>query len=233
MKRIANTIFAALIIFSCTLKASAQSEVTRQVSGFNKLSTSGPFTVHVKIDGTESLKISASAEALNNIETEVEDGTLKVKVKYNTHWIKKDYGAIDVYITAKSLSSVTNAGSGEMNIDGSLTGDKVSVVLSGSGSVKTVIKSSDLKVVLSGSGSMHLSGHSSDAAISISGSGEVKAKELTTSTVSAIITGSGNIYISADKTITAHLIGSGNVMYSGNATVDSKVIGSGRVSKSE
>jgi len=50
--------------------------------------------------------------------------------------------------------------------------------------------------------------------------------------VSAGITGSGSIYITAEKTVSAHITGSGNVIYAGNATItDTRTVGSGRVSR--
>ena len=232
MKRIAYSIFAAVLLVAGTLKATAQSQETRQVSGYNSLSSSGPFNVHIKIDGTESLKISASSEVISKIETTVEDGKLQIKLKRHTPWTNDDNGRIDIYVTAKLLGSLVNAGSGSVDVEsGILSGSKVNVVLSGSGSINTAVKSDDLHAVLSGSGSVHIKGHSDEATIAISGSGEVKGKELKTNDASVTITGSGNAYISADKTVSARIIGSGNIVYSGNASVDSKTIGSGRVSK--
>jgi hypothetical protein len=83
MKRISNTIFAAILLFAATLTASAQTEESRQVSGFNSIASSGPFNVHVNINGTESLKISASSEIMSEIETVVEDGKLEIKFKHH------------------------------------------------------------------------------------------------------------------------------------------------------
>jgi len=63
--------------------------------------------VHVKIDGTESLKISSSADVIRVIETVVENGTRKVKFKDLLKNGEGDTnGPIDIYVTAKSLSSI-------------------------------------------------------------------------------------------------------------------------------
>src|SRR5580700_8899787 len=62
-------------------RAMAQEQV-RQVSGFNKVSTGGSFAVHVKINGTESLKIDgADQENLAMIETIVRNGGLEIRWK--------------------------------------------------------------------------------------------------------------------------------------------------------
>jgi len=235
MKRIAHTFFAVILILTATLTVSAQSEENRQVSGFNSIASSGPFDVHVNINGTESLKISASPKIISEIETVVEDGTLKIKFKHHADWNHNDdYGQIDVYVTAKSLSALANAGSGSIKVEGTVSGSEVSLVLSGSGDIQTAVKSGSLHVNISGSGSVNINGTAGEAKVMIAGSGEVNGKELKTSDASVSITGSGSAYFSAEKTVSAHIVGSGNVVYSGNATIaESRTIGSGSVRKAD
>ena len=233
MKRLTYSIFAAILVFAATFKASAQSGESRQVAGFHSIASSGPFDVHVNINGTESLKISASSEIINEIETVVEDGRLEIKFKHHHEWHNDDYGKIDIYVTAKSLSALTNSGSGSMRVEGAaVSGEDVSVVLSGSGDIESSIKSGNLRASISGSGSIRLNGTADNAKVAISGSGELKGKELKTNSASVMIAGSGNAYFSADKTVSAHITGSGNVVYSGNATItDVRTVGSGSVSR--
>lgn len=216
--------------------ASAQSEQTRQVSGFSSLGSAGPFNVHVKINGTESLRIKADKQIADEIETVVEQGELKIRFKHHDHWDRDDYNGepIEVYVTAKSLSALANAGSGSIAVEGSLTGENVKVSLSGSGSINTDVKSGGLRLSISGSGSIHLHGNANEAKISIAGSGSLMAKELKIETANVSIAGSGNAYFNAEKTISAHIAGSGNVVYSGSASIaDSRTAGSGRVSKED
>jgi hypothetical protein len=235
MKRLAYTIFAAILVIAVSFKASAQSGESRQVSGFSKLASSGPFDVHVNINGTESLKISAGSDIIHEIETVVEDGTLKIKFKHHHEWGGDHDGKIDVYVTAKSLSSLINSGSGSIRVEGAaVSGDNVEMILSGSGDIESTVKSGNLHATISGSGSIHLKGTADETKVVISGSGEVKGKELKTNSASVVITGSGSAYFTADKTVSAHIVGSGNVIYSGSATItDSRTIGSGSVSKED
>jgi cytoskeletal protein CcmA (bactofilin family) len=235
MKRFFYTLFAAILVFVATSTASAQSEQTRQVSGFTSLASSGPFRVHVNINGTESLKLSGKSEILDKIETVVEDGKLEIKFKNHHNWNgDEDEGEIDVYVTAKSLSALANAGSGSIKVDGNLSGERVSIVLSGSGDIESSVKTAELHANISGSGSIHLNGSADAAKVNIAGSGEMNARDLKTNTASVMITGSGNAYFTADKTVSAHIVGSGNVVYSGNASItDSRTVGSGNVSKAD
>jgi len=231
MKRIACSIIASFLLIAIALKASAQSEETRNVSGFNSISSAGPFYVHVKINGTESLKLSANSAIINEIETVVEDGNLEIKFKKHDHWRHENAGRIDVYITAKSLSALNNAGSGSIKVEGELSAEKVSFSLSGSGDIVSSVSAGKLHISIAGSGSIHLNGNSRETNVSIAGLGEMFGKEFKTGSASISIAGSGSAYLVADKEISASIIGSGNVIYSGNATVESKTIGSGRVSK--
>jgi hypothetical protein len=234
MKRIAFSLFAVITIFTeAAPPASAQSVESRQVSGFNSMVSGEALNVHVKIDGTESLKISTRSDVIKFISTVVEDGTLKIKFKDNLKAGEGDSdGPIDVYVTAKSLSSVIKEGSGSVDVDGAVTGNDVNIVLNGSGNIKSSVKSENLKLTISGAGAIRLSGTADKAEVTIAGPGQMNGRDLKTRHASVMITGAGSAYLSADKTVSAHIIGAGSVVYSGNARVtDSKTIGSGGISK--
>lgn len=233
MKKLAYAICAIVLFMGATLKASAQ-EQSRSVSGFNGIASSGPFDVHVNINGTESVKVEAASDIINEIETVVEDGKLQIRFKHHGNWNHDNIGKIDVYVTAKSISGLTNAGSGSIKVEGVVSGEAVNITLSGSGSITSSVKSGSLHSTISGSGSIHLNGSTSDIKVTISGSGEMNGKELKAGSADVVITGSGNAYFSAEKTISAHIVGSGNVVYTGAATVTTKMtVGSGSISKAD
>jgi hypothetical protein len=212
--------------------ASAQSEQVRPVSGYSSIGNAGSFAVHIKINGTESLKIDgADEETLAKIETNVTGGNLEIRWKRGSephHYS----GRIDIYVTAKSLSAITCAGSGSTDVDGALKGGNVDVTLSGSGSISTAIDAGKLGITISGSGAVKLKGKAGTTDITISGSGKLSADGLATDVAEVEISGSGDTYITVNKTISANIVGSGSVHYSGAGTVGSvKTVGSGRVSR--
>jgi hypothetical protein len=230
MKRLMFTFLSVILLLLAVISASAQE--TRQVSGFNAVASSGSFNVYIKIDGTESVKVDADASILHEIETVVEGHTLKIRFKDHEGWRHNNFKKADVYVTAKSLNALTNSGSGNLKVEGTISADDLSVTLSGSGSLSTAVKSDALHAVISGSGDIRLKGSTGDAEIRISGSGQVEAKGLTTVNTKAHITGSGSVYLVAEKSVTAHITGSGSVNYTGNASViNPSYTGSGRVNK--
>jgi Putative auto-transporter adhesin, head GIN domain len=208
-------------------------EQVREVSGFNKISNGGAFAVHVKINGTESVKIDgADQENLAMIETVVKNGSLEIRWKQGSE-PHRFSGRIDVYVTAKSLSGLSNAGSGTLEVDGVVKGGSVEMELSGSGRLTATVDAGKLDVSISGSGMVTLKGKANSTHIDIAGSGKLSADGLSTDVADAEVTGSGDTYITVNKTISASIVGSGSVHYSGAATIGSvSTVGSGRVRKS-
>ena len=232
MKTLKMAFLALVVIVGAAGRTFAQSEETRSVSGYHGVGTGGPFYVHIKIDGTESLRLKGDPEDLRKIETVVEDGNLKIRLPKEFEHRHEHMGRVDVYVTAKSLSSVDLGGSGSIDVDGTLKGDRVKVSVGGSGNITTAVESDHLKVSIAGSGNVDLKGKADESEISIAGSGNLKEADLKVNAADISIAGSGDVRMEINKSISAHIAGSGSVNYTGNATaVNISSAGSGRVHK--
>jgi hypothetical protein len=232
MKSIKIAFLALVAIAGLAGKVFAQSEETRNVSGYNGLASGGSFTIHVKIDGTESLRLKGDAEDLKKIETVVEKGILQIRLPRHHDWDNERIGHIDVFVTAKSLSSVALGGSGSIDVEGVVKGEKVNVSMGGSGEISSAVESDALNVSIAGSGNIKLTGRTNDIKISIAGSGNLKAPDLKADVAEIGIAGSGDVRMDIEKTISAHIAGSGNITYTGNANITTiSSAGSGRVTR--
>ncbi|GGB04207.1 head GIN domain-containing protein [Puia dinghuensis] len=231
MKTIKLAFLALIALAGITGSALAQSEETRSVSGFNGISSGGSFAVHVKIDGTESLKIQGDKQDISEIETVVEHGILEIKTPHDWgHFHQR--GKVDIYITAKSLSSLSLGGSGSIDVSGTVKGDNVSVSMGGSGSISADVEADNLKASVAGSGKLQIQGKAAKAKVEISGSGKISGEQLKIDAVEISIAGSGSCHLDVEKTMSAHIAGSGSVYYTGNAvTTNVTTAGSGRVTK--
>ncbi len=230
MKRLVFILLSAALLSGAAINASAQE--SRSVSGFNAVASAGPFNVHIKMDGNESVKVDADADVISDIETVVEGNTLKIRFK-DHEWRHRNIHKAEIYVEAKSLNSLLNSGSGSVQVDGTISAGDFKAVLSGSGNISTVVKAESLHAVISGSGSIKLSGSTGEADMVVTGSGEIEGKGLKAESIVATITGSGNIYVEAEKSVIGRITGSGSVIYSGNASVTSHTTGSGRVTKED
>ncbi len=228
-----NFIYAKTASFA--IKPSIETQ-DRKLSGFHAIASSGSFDVVLSQGNTESVRVKADADVINEVVTEVKNGTLMIHSKNNhswgmSHlWINK---TIIIYVVAKDLNSIGLTGSGDLKIDNQFNTNKLELRLSGSGDFQGKINVKTLEASVSGSGDFSIAGQADESTVAISGSGDFEGKNLITKTTAIRVSGSGDASIYASEKVEASVSGSGDVHYSGHPKSVSKVVhGSGDVSGS-
>lgn len=208
--------------------------VERNTGDYEAIAVSGWFDVEL-IDGAEGvISIKGEENLLEYIITEVKDGKLVVKPKKGVYLQPSSWksGTISVTIPVEEINAVSMSGSGDLEGKMVLKGSDFKTSMSGSGDLRLHLEVQDLDVHVSGSGDMDLKGSTNNLEVQISGSGDVHAYSLNANNVSATVSGSANIEVTANETLKARVSGSGDISYRGNpAKIDSKTSGSGDVSK--
>lgn len=175
--------------------------------------------------GSQSVKIEAQKNIIDNIETEVDGKYWKIKFKENV----KKHEPIKIWISIPELTSVAVSGSGDVVGKSTFKTDDLKLTVSGSGNISLDANSSSLRAAISGSGDMNLGGSTGDCDLKISGSGDMEAGGLETRTCNIKISGSGDASVHVNDSLEVSIAGSGGVVYSGNPKVRSKISGSGDV----
>jgi len=202
---------------------------TRSVGEYDKVSVGGSFDVKLVAGEEGKLTIRIDENLLEYLVTKVEDGKLKIKWKKGTNISTRK--SILITVPFKDISGVTLSGSGDVFSDATIKANDFKVVLSGSGDMKLVVKSTYLYSKISGSGNISLSGDTDKLEYSISGSGNINGYELVSNEADVKISGSGGIKTTVTENLKARIAGSGNIYYKGNPKrQDTKVSGSGNVS---
>lgn len=205
---------------------------TRNVSGFSGVSSAGSYNVYITMGNTENLRMEGDSEQISLIETVVEEGTLRIRTQKNSrNWNSGFRNRVNIYITAKSLKSITLSGSGNIEVKNVVSGNELTTSLSGSGDISVTTDVKNYVASISGSGGINTKGSAENAKISVNGSGGFSGSNLKTSVASARVAGSGGITIHADKALDATTAGSGHIRYSGNANVVAHKAGSGSISR--
>ena len=202
---------------------------TRSTSSYEGLKAAGPMDFKL-VEGKEgNISIKGDANLMEYIITEVNNNKLIVKVKdgYNL----KPSKTIVITVPYKSISSVSLAGSGDIENIGTIKADELKVALAGSGDINLNVASNTLESAIAGSGDIKLKGSTKDLTSKIAGSGDFDGKALRSANVTIKISGSGNANVVCNGELTVRISGSGDVQYSGKPTnKDTKVSGSGSVS---
>ena len=183
--------------------------------------------VYIKQGSTQSVRVEAQQNIIDNISTEVEGKHWRIKYDRSVRNAKR----VKVYITMKDLTVAKVSGSGNIVGDGSFTGlGDVRVGVSGSGNVELEMEASGLvDSRISGSGNIKLHGNAGSIDVGISGSGNVRAHDLAVAKGYVKISGSGDADVNATDELEVRISGSGDVNFKGSPKLRSKVSGSGDV----
>ena len=224
--------------------------VSRGVSGFTGVHLSTIGTVYVKIGKTEGLEIEAEENLIEYIETEVEDGTLKIsnRKKFNL----KAREPIKYFITVRNLDRIALSSSGDAVLP-HIEDERFAIALSSSGDLE--VKSlavEDLDVNISSSGDAYIGmigAGSIDATLSSSGdlqidggevghlklkissSGDFDGVDLKAERAKVKISSSGDAYVWVTDDLVATLSSSGSVHYAGDPSVTKQISSSGKVKR--
>lgn len=210
---------------------------TRPVTGdFTAVTLSSSADVVVKIGSPASITISGTDEQVRYTETVIEKGTLVVRWNSDGKKIswRNNQPTTVVTVTVPAVEALAVLSSGDMRVEGKITGNNFSVRLSGSGDIH--IPSAELRgevtTALQGSGDIHLAGFCAQHSITLAGSGDIKASDLRATTATVRLAGSGDVSVRADEKLDASVAGSGDVRYAGSPRELVKhVSGSGSVAR--
>ncbi|WP_282125821.1 head GIN domain-containing protein [Marinifilum flexuosum] len=232
-KRITSLIAIFALVLSSTI-AFAQKTEDRKVRSFESISLSIAAKVYVSQNEKTSVKVKAYADDLDEIITEVDGSTLKIKRKKNRgwNWNSRSFKKVEVYISTPNVEDLRISGSGNIIAKTPIESGSVDYAISGSGNIIIdKLKAENVECHISGSGDIRLKGEcKEELEIHISGSGDIEAGNFEAKVADIHISGSGDCKVYASESITARVAGSGDIYYRGNPKdVNCKSVGSGSI----
>lgn len=212
-----------------------ENAVVREVPSFHSIEYAGSIDVYVS-NGTQKLAVSAeNAADVAYIETKVDNGILKIRLKSEDRVWKsiKGYGKrLKVYVSTDQLRSITSIGSGDVHFYKYRASANVDIKLVGSGGFDGQLSAANMNVHQAGSGNLRLAGSVEKLNVNLAGSGNISLSDLTAADGVVVVNGSGNVMLNVSRSLEATVNGSGNINYKGNGQlVKSRIAGSGRIHK--
>ena len=182
---------------------------TRQVAPFNRIDLAGSNSVIVRVGPKQTVVVHADDNLLRHVTTQVHGGALVIG---NTPGSFTTRSPMTVEIGVPSLEALTLSGSGLVSVSG--------------------ISRPLMSISLPGTGLVHASGTASRLDVTLGGSGNAQLGELVARNVHAVVTGSGQIVVSATKRLDASVPGSGSIIYGGDPShVTRSVTGRGAITR--
>lgn len=224
MKNTCVLLLATLLSVSVT----AQTKVVydpnaqvRTVSSFHAIEVSHGIDLYLTQSGTEEVAVSAAKdEDRDKIMTVVENGVLKIYYdspgNISFIWGNRKLRA---YVSVKNIDGLDASGGSDVDINGTLTAEKLKLELSGGSDFKGNVNVTDLDVDVSGGSDVNISGKASNITIDASGGSDFNGYDLTAEICNASCSGGSDVTITVTKEITADSSGHSDIFYSGGAVL--------------
>lgn len=202
----------------------------RTVSEFNSIRLDGAGQLLITQGDGESLEITAEDNLINDLTSEVQDGTLVLGFQDSP--LRKTLfptRPITYTLMVRDLDSITINGAGDLQID-TLQTNTLLLTLNGAGQFKiNSLDAQSLEVQLFGAGNIEIGGEVVSQKVKIDGAANYQADNLRTSSTVIEISGLGNGVVWATDSLDVSITGAGNLDYYGSPTVTQNIGGAGNV----
>lgn len=232
MKNLLLIVCSLCLLQSCKVKTGSGNieKQSRQVSSFTAVSAGGGFEVFIRQGSSGKVTIEADDNIINDIETEVSGGKLKIRFKDN---MSVNNATVRIYVETPGLTSVNASAAADIKVEGLLKSDKtVHFQASSAGSITAEVDAPGVETEASSSGKVVLKGHTKDLDTQASSGGSIEADELLSENAKAQVSSGASIDLHASVKLNAQASSGGSIDYRGNPAVSKQESSGGSINSS-
>ncbi|HMI60627.1 MAG TPA: head GIN domain-containing protein [Puia sp.] len=205
----------------------------RAVKGYHGIEVGSAIDLYLSQGDEETVVVSAKDERWRDrIITEVVDGILKIRLQ-SGHFSTGN-NKLKAYVSFVALDKLSASGASNVYVDGVISGNKLSLTLSGASDFKGAIRVGELQLDQNGASDAKITGVVAGlAVIRLSGASDVKGYDLTVESCEASASGASDIRITVNKELKANATGASSVYYKGEGVIsESRASGASTIKKS-
>ena len=240
MKTLLTACFLALATLATSSAAVAADLVreTRAATGFSKIEIDGQADVILRQGTTEGVTVEATAQALQQIETEVHDRTLNITLANQRRWWDWFLGGARtrsprITINFINVDRIEAAGSVRFAAE-ALKADDLRLEFSGACTLRVGdLQASRLRLDGAGAVKAELVGNVPAQFIDLSGASSYQAGGLVSESAVLQVSGAGKALVNASKKLKVEISGAGLVQYIGNPRIEQEISGVGKITRWE
>lgn len=215
-----------------TLSLKAQSTKNVAVSNFSEVSVSAGIQLLITQGSSESAKIVANSDVID--EVEITKSGSEVKVGWKSNWgfnNSRRNKSAKVYISYKKLNSLSASSGSSIQTENPLKTDHLSATASSGASINANVTSSDLQVEISSGATIALTGKTTNLKLQASSGASVSTANLTAEYGTAEASSGASVTVNVTKALETRASSGGNIRYKGEASLKNNSSRSGSVSK--
>ncbi|KAF0239232.1 MAG: hypothetical protein FD181_212 [Prolixibacteraceae bacterium] len=217
-------IFAFIALISLNLmaaKGNSDKTQNRQVSNFNGIKVSTGIDLYITMGTTEEVKIVADDDIIDDLITEVKDGTLRIYMKQANNWFNWNSGSQTrkAYVTVKELESIDASSGSDVSSENTLTGEDLKVNASSGSDVAIDIYYKNVWVDTSSGSDAKLSGKVKTLNAEASSGSDIVAKNLESKICKVSVSSGSDATVNVADELYANASSGGDIGYYGNPQV--------------
>lgn len=201
---------------------------TRKTGSFNGISVSGDFDVEIKTGDREEVTIEADDNLIHNIETEVVQGTLRIRSK--DHNLRNAH--FKAFITAKKIDNISASASANIEVkDIILSNNSVQLKASSAGEITARVNAPEVNTEGSSGSTVTLSGKTRNFKGTTSSGSEINAMDLLSENSIVSSSSGAKIKVHSSISLDATASSGASITYRGGGNVKESVSSGGKVEK--
>ena len=221
-------LFAVVIFFGACRNISGSGNIekqTRQTNSFNAINVGGDFEVEIS-QGPQNVVVEADDNIINEIETHVNDGELKIRLRD----IDVSDAHMRIMISTPDIRAIKSSASANIEAKDLRSGKLLLDASSGS-VIHAAVDAPEMKLETSSGGELTVSGRTKNIHADASSGGTIDAKSLLSEHTNAQASSGGTVRIHASVSLDAKANSGGVIKYTGNPSVTQNTGSGGEVEK--
>jgi hypothetical protein len=210
------------IILGANIQAlafSSEKTENRNLKDFNKIKVSSGIDLYLRMGETEEVKVVADGDIIDQVITEVKDGTLKIYMKQNNNWNWGTTKSREVYVSVKELERLDASSGSDVNSENTLTGESLKVSASSGSDVNLDIHYKNFSLDSSSGSDARISGKTKNFEAEASSGSDIKAQDLESVICKVSVSSGSDATVNVSDELYANASSGGDVRYYGNPKV--------------
>jgi LysM repeat protein len=213
-----------LSVLTCIgMAANGNSDKTeiRNVSSFNGIKVSTGIDLYITMGTVEEVKIVADDDIIDNLITEVKDGTLRIYMKQSNNWFNWNIGnqTRKAYVTVKELQKIDASSGSDVKSESTLRGEDLKVSASSGSDVTLDIYYKNFSLDTSSGSDARISGKTKIFKAEASSGSDINAQELESSICRVSVSSGSDASVNVTDELYAKASSGADVRYYGNPRV--------------
>jgi len=193
------------------ISAYSQNTQERNVGSFSEIKVGEAIDLYLIQGSEEKLRIEADPGDVDDVETRVSGGTLKIGMRPGNY-----KHSVKVYVTYRKINALTATSASNVYTEGKLRSERLYISVSSAASAELEIEADLLSISASSSGDIEITGTAGRADIKVSSAGDVDAYDLVVNEMTVSASSAGDAKVYAKNSIQAHASSGGSIRYRGN-----------------